>query len=117
MSDTLRVTVRDEGRLAVVGISGELDEATAGSLHTEIVELLETHTDLVLDMSAVTFCDSSGFNALLRIRRRTSEAGGWLALAGPPPQVSQLLALISGDEPLFDVHPSLDRALTAYKSR
>lgn len=117
MSDTLHVTVRQEGRLAVVGISGELDTATAGSLHTEVVELLETHPDLLLDMSEVTFCDSSGFNALLRIRRRTSEAGGWLALAGPPPQVGQLLALSSGDQALFDIYPGQEQAVTAYAAQ
>jgi anti-sigma B factor antagonist len=117
MSDTLRVTVQEQGRLAVVGMSGELDAATAGALHTEVVTLLESHPDLVLDMSEVTFCDSSGFNALLRIRRRSSEAGGWLALAGPPPQVGQLLALSSGDQALFAVYPSRDHALTAYETR
>jgi anti-sigma B factor antagonist len=100
-----------------MSISGELDAGTAGGLHTEVVQLLETHPDLLLDMSGVAFCDSSGFNALLRIRRRTTEADGWLALAGPPPQVGRLLALTSGDHALFAVYPGQEQAVTAYRGR
>ncbi|WP_245178797.1 STAS domain-containing protein [Streptomyces montanisoli] len=115
MAEELRVEVVEErGRLAVAAVAGELDIATAGDLHTRVSAALATHRDLILDLADVGFCDSSGFNALLRIRRRVGETGGRLALAAPPVQVERLLALSGGGRDLFAVHPSRAEALAAY---
>ncbi|MFC8001963.1 STAS domain-containing protein [Streptomyces olivaceus] len=59
----------------------------------------------------VVFCDSSGFNALLRLRHRALEAGSRLALAAPPDAVGRLLTL-TGANTVFPLYGSLAEART-----
>jgi anti-sigma B factor antagonist len=66
-----------EGDRAVVTVSGELDLLSAPTL-TERLEGLGPVTALELDLSDLSFVDSSGLNALLAARRRLDEAGGTL---------------------------------------
>jgi len=52
-----------------------------------------------IDLSGVTFIDSSGLAMLVRIRRAATDAGMDLRLAGTPPRVRQLLEITGLDEP------------------
>ncbi|GGZ47347.1 anti-sigma factor antagonist [Streptomyces subrutilus] len=89
----------------VVRVAGELDADRAGAVLTELIRAVATGSgDVVADVSAVTFCDSSGLNALLRARMAAGEAGRRLCLAGANPQLERLLEL-TGVRPLFPVVP------------
>ncbi|MFJ4467112.1 STAS domain-containing protein [Streptomyces sp. NPDC089424] len=118
MSTDLRVNINEEadGHLAVVSVSGELDMQTSTAVYQQTAAPISEHVTVVLDLSQVTFCDSSGFNALLRLRRRAQEAGSRLALAAPPPQVDRLLTL-TGAGTVFPVYRSLAQALAHESSR
>lgn len=114
MSDQLHLEVTEtRERLAVLSAVGELDLLTAPELYQLGAATIEEHPTLILEMSGVTFCDSSGFNALLRLRRRSVDAGGQLVLAAPPDQVQRLLAL-TGAEGAIPVHPTLTQARAAH---
>ncbi|MFB7175712.1 STAS domain-containing protein [Streptomyces sp. NPDC056254] len=77
----------------VLTVAGELDMDTAQDL-TEAADAIELHGQtLTLDLSAVTFIDSSGLNALLALRHRVHLAGGILELAGLCDQALHLLDL------------------------
>ncbi|OON82774.1 STAS domain-containing protein [Streptomyces tsukubensis] len=106
-----RVSVVEEpdGRLAVATVTGELDLETSSAVYRQALETMSRCPIVVLDLSDATFCDSSGFNALLRLRRRAEEAGHQLALAAPPDQVTRLLAL-TGAPAVFPVYGSLAEA-------
>lgn len=96
-------------RAAVLVMSGDLDLLAAPEVYQRGAHAVEARHNLILDLSGVTFCDSSGFNALIRLRRRAEEAGGRLVLAAPPEQVVRLLAL-SGAQILFPTTETLDQA-------
>ncbi|WP_329459573.1 STAS domain-containing protein [Streptomyces sp. NBC_01497] len=116
MTSLALTTDETRGARIVVSIQGDLDMHAAGDLHNEAGDLLTTHPLMIMDLSGITFCDSSGYNALLRLRRRAGEAGGQLVLAAPPPTVSRLLAL-TGAEEVFDVYSSRAEALAAHPAR
>ncbi|MGK5643205.1 STAS domain-containing protein, partial [Streptomyces sp. URMC 126] len=67
MNETLHLTTQHtRGSLAVAALAGALDIHTAPELRTGALELIgQGHRHLILDLGAVTFCDSSGFNALV----------------------------------------------------
>jgi len=83
---------------------GEIDLYTAPRLHGELVSVLsgETPVQVVVDMSGVEFCDSTGMNVLLAAHRRSREQGGDLALAAPRPAVRKILH-VTGLETVFTV--------------
>jgi anti-sigma B factor antagonist len=69
----LRTDVR--GRRGVLRAAGTLDMSTAGELRTVARGLWDDLDELVLDLSALEFVDSSGLSALLEVRHATAAAG------------------------------------------
>lgn len=108
-----RFDVRESrvGDVAVLTLSGELDHDTAEPLR----EALARHTGpeaerVVVDLSGLTFCDSTGLNVLLHARLAAHDAGGGVELAGLRPPVARMFE-ITGAHTVFRVHAGLDEAL------
>ena len=88
----LHVRTRPAGGYTIVAISGELDIANAYALRERLLDVLHrAGIRLVLDLSAVSFCDASGLATLVATRRRAVLLGGALRLAGAQPQVLKIL--------------------------
>jgi anti-sigma B factor antagonist len=87
-----------------MSVAGEIDLYTAPRLHGELATALAGAGPamIVVDMSRVEFCDSTGMNVLLAAHRRAREGGGDLQLAGPRPAVRKVLQL-TGLETVFTV--------------
>ena len=87
-----------------MSVAGEIDLDTAPRLHGELVTALagDQPVRLVIDMSGVEFCDSTGMNVLLAAHRRAHEQGGDLELAAPRPGVRKILQ-VTGLESVFTV--------------
>ena len=65
---------------------------------------------VVVDMSGVEFCDSTGLNVLLRFRIAAESAGRALVLTGMRSAVARLFA-ITGADTVFTTFPSIGDAL------
>jgi anti-sigma B factor antagonist len=78
-----------------MSVGGEIDLYTAPRLHGELVTALAGGgpEQIVVDMSGVEFCDSTGMNVLLAAHRRAREQGGDLELAAPRPAIKKILDL------------------------
>ncbi|MGA4543451.1 STAS domain-containing protein [Uniformispora flossi] len=99
-----------QGR-AVLAPAGELDEAASAVLRADACGLVaHGHRNLVVDLSAVTFCDACSLSALIGIRRHALEAGGSLVLAAVPDQLRELLSR-TGLDTVLTVHPTVHDAL------
>jgi anti-sigma B factor antagonist len=72
----------------VVSPSGEVDAATAPQLGRRLLSLAdEGKTGLVVDLSSVTFMDSTGIGVLLDALRRLTARRGRLALVCPTDRI------------------------------
>lgn len=82
----------DRGEL-VFTVSGEVDHHGAKGLMQEIDRALERHISrrLVVNLSGVSFMDSSGIALLLRFHRRATEVGGSVRVQGTPEQAMKVL--------------------------
>jgi anti-sigma B factor antagonist len=71
----------------VVTVRGDLDIASHERVDEFLREILAEHRGetvrIVLDLSAVTFMDTTGLTVLLRHWRELNRSGGSLVLAGP----------------------------------
>ena len=107
----LNVSSTSQGGHAIVTASGELDLYTAPRLQTALASLLRESVDrVVVDLSGIEFCDSTGMNVLLSAMKRLKEQGGTLELAAPRPAVRRILQ-VTGLDTVFSVHeavPALD---------
>lgn len=94
--------------LGMVTVVGEIDQATAPRLKTELLTaIVRTSPRLVIDLSGVTFIDSAGLTVILAARQRARAQGGDTYLLGPTKQVRKVLAITSLDR-LFEIHDTLE---------
>ncbi|MEU8927995.1 STAS domain-containing protein [Kitasatospora sp. NPDC048545] len=77
----------------VVRAGGEIDLDTAPYLRRALAAALESHREVVLDLSEVTFMDCAGLSALVRARNQADRCGGRLILRGAGRSVVRLLKL------------------------
>ena len=88
---SVEVARRDLGE-CLVHVAGEIDFGSAPDLRARLHDLI-THDIplLTLDVSGVTFCDSSGLGVLVGARTLLRAHGGVLAVVGATGQVDRLL--------------------------
>ncbi|MFF1695910.1 STAS domain-containing protein [Streptomyces sp. NPDC058257] len=98
---------------AVLRVSGELDQnAEKFFLRTLGDSVMAGHRHLVLDVTALVFCDSRGLNCLLGVRWLLRRREGQLLLAGAGRHLVQLLTL-TGSTELIPRYLSVGQALLA----
>ncbi|MFJ5995832.1 STAS domain-containing protein [Streptomyces sp. NPDC092370] len=114
---TFNVTGGEQGDWAVLQVSGELDLVTSPVLRQRVHDVVaEGHHCLVLDLSEVFFCDSSGVGVLIAVRRLIRSCQGRLRLVLPArgaadgSHVNRVLGAL-GVRRLFDVYGDVDAAL------
>ena len=104
--------VVDHDGAVVVQLTGELDLYNAHAVRDELFAVAARSPDrVVVDLSAVTFIDSTGLGALIEARTRLTNHRAFL-LAAPGLETRRALE-ISGLDRHFAVHDSLDAALAA----
>lgn len=92
--ELLRIAVHYVSDTTVVELAGELDLATAPLLDARLATLGDYRLpQLVIDVTALTFCDCSGLGTLVRARNQAAAEGGWLRLCGVAGTISKLIKI------------------------
>lgn len=88
----LVIEASSEGSTALLTLKGEMDISNAHTLHSHLTRVVGGGSTTVdIDMSAVTFMDSTGLGGLLEVRR----LGAALVIRNPSAQVKRILDLVS----------------------
>lgn len=102
----------------VVEVAGELDLHSAPQLRAELVRAVENNASpprVVVDLSGVTFLDSTGVGVLVGALKRARQANGSLHFCGAQPRVRRVFEItgLIGALPLFSTR---GEALDAFDS-
>src|SRR2546430_817775 len=92
MRSRMRLLVTPLGAFRGFALAGELDMSTARELASSIDSELRLGGDIVLDLSALTFMDSTGLQVLIRCALEL-ERRGRLVLRAPNRLVRSILEL------------------------
>lgn len=107
----LSITRADHGDHTVVHLGGEIDVYTAPFVREKLDEQIHAgRADLIVDLSEVTFLDSTGLGVLVGRLKFARTRGGSLRLVGTSERVLRVFA-ITGLDKVFDIHPDLESAL------
>jgi len=90
-SDVLRIEVARSDSHVVVHLLGDLDSSSAPSVREVLVDHADAGYDAVVDLSEVTFIDSSGVGVLVGALRRFQALHRRLALRDPTKPIRRVL--------------------------
>lgn len=112
----LSVERAERGAWTVLSVSGELDLVSSPVVRRLVHDAVaDGRHDVVLDLSGVRFCDSSGVGVLIAARRLLYSCRGRLRLILPArgavegSHVNRVLAAL-GVRRLFEVYPDVESA-------
>lgn len=101
-----------EGR-TIVSVGGEIDVYTAPKLRDQITELVQAGTyDIVIDLSAVEFLDSTGLGVLVGGLKKVRAHEGSLSLVCGQDRLLRIFR-ITGLAKVFVIHPDTQTALAS----
>ncbi|MCX2968269.1 STAS domain-containing protein [Streptomyces sp. TRM70308] len=113
---SLTVVEEERGEWTVLRVSGELDLVTSPAIRHHVHDAVaDGRLHVVLDLSRVLFCDSSGVGVLIAARRLMHACSGSLRLILPAQgavdgsHVNRVLAAL-GVRRLFACYSDLDAA-------
>ncbi|SOD72516.1 stage II sporulation protein AA (anti-sigma F factor antagonist) [Jatrophihabitans sp. GAS493] len=111
MTATVQTTVVDEHR--VLSIAGELDAAASPAIGEQVQRLLDERSagTIVIDLSDVSFLDSSALTMLIQARNRATADSIPLAVVLDDNDRVEKLIKITGLSGVFDLYPNVADAL------
>ncbi|MEU3167790.1 anti-sigma factor antagonist [Streptosporangium sp. NPDC006930] len=113
MTTRLDLSVRRHEGASVIVLAGELDKLSSPRLRDVLVTQLDDGVGhLILDVTALRFCDSTGLWTMLELQRRASAAGGCLRLVGVHGVLERILT-VTGLASAFSLDPDVPASLRA----
>jgi anti-sigma B factor antagonist len=107
----LDVTARQAADFTVLEVAGEIDMDSAPRLREQALEQITGGAHrLIVDMSGVTFMDSSGLSLLVAVLKRVSDNDGVLRLVITRERTMKLFRITSLDT-VFSIHGSVQDAV------
>lgn len=111
MSDLASFAVVKADEIVVGFLSGEIDLSNAKELESQIENAVpNTALGMVLDLSKVTYLDSSGIRLLLSLAGRLRWRGQELVLAAPPESRCRHVLSLAGIDSTVLLETTVDAA-------
>ncbi|MET0762421.1 MAG: STAS domain-containing protein [Thermoleophilaceae bacterium] len=99
--EILEVTTQDSGGQVTISLKGELDLSSVGKVQEELRRVeAEGPSVLVLDLSNLTFLDSTGLRTVVTADERARENGRRLVVVRGPDAVQRVFAITRLEERL-----------------
>ncbi|WP_433331522.1 STAS domain-containing protein [Spirillospora sp. CA-294931] len=109
------IQLMNHDRCALVRVRGDIDVVSRTRFEEGLFEAVDAGPSMVVDMRQVTFCDSTGLNAIVAANRRALERGGHIALIALPPRVERVFR-VTGIDKFVPIYKTLREAVAALPS-
>lgn len=110
----MAVKIENKGGLSVCYIDGEIDINTSPGIKKAFDKVLSAKTPkIVINLSKVTYVDSSGLATLVEILKNMRAYNGKMKLANMAPKIKSLFEITKLDK-LFDIKASEEEAITSF---
>jgi anti-sigma B factor antagonist len=108
------VTIRQAGPISLLDVSGRLTSFEIGALRESILRLLKRgQKNIVLNLSALQYLDSSGIGELARVYVSVVKLSGQMKVVGLSPKVEEILKITQLYQ-VFPEFPSEEAALQSF---
>ncbi len=111
----MEITMREEGKMVVLNLSGRLDLASGSNLKEEIKKLSDKGTTNVhLNLSDVEFINSSGLGSLVSIMKEIRLLKGRLTLSNLAGYVQEIFDITQLSH-IFEIFETEEEAVASYQ--
>jgi anti-sigma B factor antagonist len=108
------VIIRQAGPISLIDVSGRLTSFEIGALRDSISRLMkQRRKNIVLNLSALQYLDSSGIGELARIYVSVVKENGQMKVVGLLPKVEEILKITQLYQ-VFPEFPSEEAALQSF---
>lgn len=102
--------ITDRQGTRVVAFRGEVDLESSPAARELLLKCFDTATNVIVDLSEVTYIDSSGVASLVEALQAAKKSGGQFALAASSEPTRRVLELARLDK-VFTMYDSVDEGL------
>jgi anti-sigma B factor antagonist len=107
----LRLVVENRSGHVLVRAAGELDLSSAPNLTSAAEDAFaDGYRVLLLDLSGVSFMDSTGISAVLSVDREAQERDAYAAIIAPSENALRVLEMLGVDQ-VLNIYDTVDAAL------
>lgn len=106
----MNYSTKEEGGYLVLGLEGEVDLSCSPEARKHILDVLGDGKDLLVDLSEVSYIDSSGVASLVEGYQTAKKAGQRFGLVGVSEAALSVLQLARLDK-VFPIHASVEERL------
>ncbi len=111
----MEYTTRREKKVSIVELSGEVDVSCAPQLKELLQELMdEGELQLLIDLTQVSFMDSTALGIFINAFKRTKQAGGNIKFANPQAALRQVFSLTQTDK-FLSIFDTVDEGLRSFQ--
>jgi anti-sigma B factor antagonist len=107
-------SITEQSGRTVVALSGEIDMEEAPKVRRALLDVMKQKRDILVDLSQVTYIDSSGIASLIEGLQAARKQKNDLALVSVSQRARRVLELARLDK-VFTIHADLSTALGAAK--
>ena len=98
--------IKHEGDVAVVALTGDVDLESSPTVRTALLECVGSKSRVLVDMSAVSYIDSSGVASLVEAFQTARKSETNFALVQVSEAAMRVLELARLDR-VFSIHPTV----------
>ena len=108
----MALDITEKDGATIVALSGDVDLETSPAVRQGLLECMEKHDQVIVDMSQVNYIDSSGVASLVEAFQVSRKKGSSFALAHVSTAAMRVLSLARLDK-VFTIFDSIEDALAA----
>lgn len=102
--------IREENGKLVVALEGEIDLDRAPEVRRLLLDCTSRGRDVLVDLSAISYIDSSGIASLVEALQSADRGGIAFGLVAVSPEARRVFELARLDQ-VFTIHPDLGAGL------
>jgi anti-sigma B factor antagonist len=91
------IEVSGSGTALIVEIDGDLDVASRNSTEARLFAAIDSANAVIIDLAAVTFCDSSGVAMFIALAQKAEAHGISLSMRNTPRNVRRIFEIANLD--------------------
>ena len=110
----MEIQMSETSNIPVIEVSGEVDLYQTNAIRDKVTELIGGNKNkAIVNMSGVSYIDSSGLGALISCRTNMKKAGGDLKLSALTDTVKSVLEITKLSQ-LFDIYETDQEAVQGF---